>query len=138
MKRYLSLILLLPLFSLAQLTVTHSGKSREITVYGAKLGIVVLSDGHYVFDYTNGLKGGTDFRSIVFKNKVDAKSFIKEIGKAFLLKEGESNTINYSKYEIGLSLGTTTPGVFMVVKEKGLTPSVLDITKEMYDEINIL
>jgi hypothetical protein len=139
-KLILSLIILIISLSVnAQLKVTHSGKPKELTVYGAKLGIMLLSDGRYSFSYTNGLKGGTDFRSIVFKNRSDAKSFIKEIGKAFSLKEQESNKINYLKYEISLSISSVSPDeVFMIVKEKGETTSVLDITKEMYNQINIL
>jgi hypothetical protein len=94
---FTTLVSLCASFVSAQLTVTHSGKSKEITVYGAKLGIVVGSDGRYSFSYTNGLKGGLDFRNIMFKNKKDAKAFVDEIGKAFSLKEGEINTIKYSK-----------------------------------------
>ena len=141
MKRVILLaIISLNMFSAsAQLVVTHSGKSKEITVYGAKLGIVVLSNGRYIFDYTNELKGGTDFRSIKFKNKADAKSFVSEIGKAFALGDGEHNTIKYSNYEISLSISlSNSSNVYMIVKEKDMTPSVLDITKEMYNQVNII
>jgi hypothetical protein len=100
------------------------------------LSIVTYTDGRHYFSFRNALTGDQDFSTILFKTKNDAKTFVKEIAKAFSLKEGEKNVINYPPYIIKLYYDPV--GVYMSVEEKDKKPAVLKITKEMYSQINIL
>ncbi len=77
-----------------------------------------------------------DERNIIFKNKQDIRSFEKKISKALSAKDGTSEVIIYKTYKIRLL--TEMGGVFMIVNETGQSQSTLRISKEMYNQVNMI
>lgn len=82
------------------------------------------------------MSGKPDVRSIIFRNKQEAKSFLGKIGKAMSSKDGVSCVYTFANYRIRLL--TEIGGVFMIVDKKGLTQSTLRISKESYSQVNTL
>jgi hypothetical protein len=113
-----------------------ANKFVMLTAQGAEFGLIKSGDGSYSFSYQNGMGNGTDFRKIQFRNKKEAEGFVNKIGKAFSAKEGTSFFIAYSKYKVRLL--TEMGCVFMIVNETGQTQSTFRITKDNYNQVNIL
>jgi hypothetical protein len=109
---------------------------RVVTTDDGNLSIVVQKGGTYMFSYQNQMSNKPDLRTIVFKNKQEIKGFEKKISKALSAKDGTSDLITYKTYKIRLL--TEIGGVFMIVNEPGQSQSTLRITKEMYNQVNVL
>ena len=74
--------------------------------------------------------------NIIFKNKQHFRSFEKKISRALSAKDGTSDIIMYKSYKIRLL--TEMGGVFMIVNETGQSQSTLRISKEMYNQVNMI
>ena len=109
---------------------------KLLTPVGATLSLSVLENGKYSFSYANSMGGKSDFRAIVFKNKKEAKNFIFEINKSMNAKDGVSSLLTYPNYKIRLL--SEIGGVFMMVSETGKSQSTFRITKENFDQVNVL
>jgi hypothetical protein len=138
MKRFLLLyaVLLFHLTAFTQVNEASTQAAKLLTPVGSDLSLSLLEHGRYSFTYLNSMGGKTDFRSIVFKNKKEAKDFIVNIAKALKAKDGVSCLYTYSNYKIRLL--TEIGGVFMIVNETGKSQSTFRITKENCDQVNVL
>jgi hypothetical protein len=110
--------------------------AKLLTPVGATLSLSQSDHGKYSFSYLNAMGDKTDFRYIVFKNKKEAKDFVTNIANALKAKDGISSLFTYTNYKIRLL--TEIGGVFMIVDESGKSQSTFRITKENYDQVNVL
>lgn len=138
MRHYLILhaILLFNLSAIAQVKKASAQSPKLLTPVGSTLSLSQADHGKYSFSYLNAMGDKTDFRYIVFKNKKEAKDFIINIAKALKAKDGVSSLFTYTNYRIRLL--TEIGGVFMIVNEVGKSQSTFRITKENYDQVNVL
>jgi hypothetical protein len=137
MKRLLliSAAIIMGLYTYPQVKDSTTNKSKLLTPVGATLSLSQLEHGKYLMSYLNGI-GKSEFRSIIFINKKEAKTFISVIAKSIKAKDGVSSQVIYSNYRIRLL--TEMGGVFMIVDEKDKSQSTFRITKENFDQIDIL
>jgi hypothetical protein len=94
-------------------------------------------DGRYCFTFQNVLSEKGDPCSFFVKNQQEAKAFLQEIKKAFLLKEGMVNNINYGNSQIMLMLASTG-AVFMKVQQKGGKLAAYAINRLTLAQIDVL
>src|ERR1700712_1128121 len=120
----------------SQIKEASAQSSKLLTPVGASLSLSQADHGKYSFSYLNAMGDKTDFRYIVFKNKKEAKNFISNLAKALKAKDGISSLFAYTNYKIRLL--TEIGGVFMIVNEAGKSQSTFRITKENYDQVNVL
>jgi hypothetical protein len=120
----------------AQKKVDLSDKMLVLTTEGAEIALTKATDGTYSFSYQNSMGKGPDLRKIQFRNKKEAEGFISKIGKAFSAKDGESCLLVYPKYKIRLL--TEMGVIFMIVNESGQTQSTFRITRDNYNQVNVL
>ncbi|HEY2347364.1 MAG TPA: hypothetical protein VGH64_00050 [Puia sp.] len=109
---------------------------RAVKTEDGNLTVIVQKDGKYFFSYQNGMTGKTDQRNIVFNSRQEIRNFERRISRALSAKDGTSDLITYKSYKIRLL--TEIGGVFMIVNEKGQSQSTLRISKEMYNQVNML
>jgi hypothetical protein len=136
-----SIILVSFLFLICSSGLTQSntasvGNSKILKSDDSPLSVTAIGNGKYSFSYQNEMSGKTDIRTIVFRNKQEARSFLGKIGIAISSKDGVSCMFMYTNYRIRLL--TEMGGVFMIVNEKGLTQSTIRISKESYSQVNTL
>ena len=138
MKRNLLLysVLLFSVNAFTQVKEASTQSAKLLSPVGSTLSLSQMDHGTYAFSYVNSMGNKTDFRSIVFRNKKEAKSFVGCIDKALKAKDGVSAMCNFTNYQIRLL--TEIGGVFMIVNEKGKSQSTFRITKENYDQVNVL
>ena len=129
-------ICLLHITAFTQVKEASTQSAKLLTPVGAALSLSQLEHGKYSLNYLNGMGNKADFRSILFKNKKEAKTFILCIDKAMKAKDGLSTMCNFTNYQIRLL--TEMGGVFMIVAEVGKSQSTFRITKENYDQVNVL
>lgn len=129
-------VFLFHLTAFSQVKEASTQSAKLLTPVGATLSLSQSDHGKYSFSYLNSMGDKTDFRYIVFKNKKEAKDFITNLAKALKAKDGVSSLFTYTNYKIRLlkEIG----GVFMIVNETGKSQSTLRITKENYDQVNVL
>jgi hypothetical protein len=120
----------------AQQNTASVGNSKILTSDDTPLSISAVGNGKYSFSYQNEMSGKPDVRSIIFRNKQEAKTFLGKIGNAMSSKDGVSCVYTFANYRIRLL--TEIGGVFMIVDEKGLTQSTLRISRESYSQVNTL
>jgi len=113
-----------------------TGDEKVLTAADGNLSVSMKKDGKCYFIYQNGMSTKKDERNIIFKNKQDIRSFEKKISRALSAKDGTSDLIIYKEYKIRLL--TEMGGVFMIVNETGQTQSTLRISKEMYNQVNLI
>ncbi len=133
---FLLAVLLFHLNAFSQAKQASIESAKLLTPVGATLSLSQADHGKYSFSYLNSMGDKTDFRYIVFKNKKEAKDFITNLGKALKAKDGVSSLFTYTNYKIRLL--TEIGGVFMIVNEAGKTQSTFRVTKENYDQVNVL
>jgi hypothetical protein len=129
-------VLLFHFTAFSQVKEASTQSAKLLTPVGATLSVSQSDHGKYSFGYLNAMGDKTDFRYIIFKNKKEAKDFIVNIAKALKAKDGVSSLFTYTNYKIRLL--TEIGGVFMIVNEAGKSQSTFRITKENYDQVNIL
>ena len=136
MKTLILFISLWLAFSSGQAQQETTGTEKVLTAEDGNLSVSVRKDGKCYFIYQNGMATKKDERNIIFKNKQDIRSFEKKISKALSAKDGTSEVIIYKTYKIRLL--TEMGGVFMIVNETGQSQSTLRISKEMYNQVNMI
>jgi hypothetical protein len=136
MKTLIVFISLLFVISSGQAQKETTGTDKVLTAEEGNLTVSVQKDGKCYFIYQNGMSTKKDERNIIFKNKQDIRSFEKKISKALSAKDGTSDIIIYKSYKIRLL--TEMGGVFMIVNETGQSQSTLRISKEMYNQVNMI
>ena len=138
MKLHLLLlaVLLFHFNAFSQVKEASAQSAKLLTPVGATLSLSQSDHGKYSFNYLNSMGDKTDFRYIVFKNKKETKEFISNLAKALKAKDGASSLFTYTNYKIRLL--TEIGGVFMIVNEVGKSQSTLRITKENYEQVNVL
>jgi hypothetical protein len=136
MKTLILFISFLFVFSMGRAQKEAAGEDKVLTAAEGNLSVSVKKDGKCYFIYQNGMSTKKDERNIIFKNKQDFRSFEKKISKALSAKDGTSDIITYKSYKIRLL--TEMGGVFMIVNETGQSQSTLRISKEMYNQVNMI
>jgi hypothetical protein len=136
MKTLILFISFLCIISSGQAQRETTGTDKVLTAEDGNLSVSVKKDGTCYFIYQNGMSTKKDERNIIFKNKQDIRSFEKKISKALSAKDGTSDIIIYKAYKIRLL--TEMGGVFMIVNETGQSQSTLRISKEMYNQVNMI
>ena len=136
MKTLILFLSLLLVISNGQAQQETTGTEKVLTAEDGTLSVSVQKDGKCYFIYQNGMATKKDERNIIFKNKQDIRSFEKKISKALSAKDGTSDVIIYKTYRIRLL--TEMGGVFMIVNETGQSQSTLRISKEMYNQVNMI
>lgn len=136
MKTFVLFISFLLVISTGLAQKETTGTDKVLTAEDGNLSVTVQKDGKCYFVYQNGMSTKKDERNIIFKNKQDFRSFEKKISKALSAKDGTSEIISYKSYKIRLL--TEIGGVFMIVNETGQSQSTLRISKEMYNQVNMI
>jgi hypothetical protein len=136
MRKLILLISSFLLFSFVMAQKDAVGVEKLLTAGDGNLSVAIQKDGKCLFIYQNGMSNKKEERNIVFKNKQEIRAFEKRINNAMSAKDGTSDLIIYKTYKIRLL--TEIGGVFMIVNETGQSQSTLRISKEMYNQVNIL
>ena len=136
MKTLALFISFLLVISAGQAQKETTGTDKVLTAEDGNLSVSVQKDGKCYFIYQKGMSTKKDERNIIFKNKQDLRSFEKKISRALSAKDGTSDIIMYKSYKIRLL--TEMGGVFMIVNETGQSQSTLRISKEMYNQVNMI
>jgi hypothetical protein len=138
MKRFLlmTVVMVISGIGYSQSKIVSTKKIGVLTIEGAEFALTAMGDGKYCFSYRNGMGKSKDTCKIIFKSKKEAEGFINKIGQAFSAKDGTSFYISYPGYKIRLLTEMTV--VFMIVNEREKEQSTFRITKENYQQVNVL
>jgi hypothetical protein len=130
-------VLFLSRSGFSQIKIASADPGKELTDSTASMKLFGYHDGRYCFRYQNVLSQKPDPITIIFKDRTEANSFIKEVKKAFVLREGSMNKVNYGNSQISL-IPASNGSVFMRVGTKGAKVSAFEINRFTFQQINIL